>query len=38
MGKKIKIIRRPLPKIMWSYGCQNNILDFLSELEVLRLQ
>ena len=36
--KKIKIHRRPLPKIMRSYGCQDNILDFLSELQVLQLQ
>ena len=38
IGKKRKMIRRPLPKIWLSYGCQNNILDFLSKLEVLQLQ
>ena len=38
MGKKRKMIMRSLPKIMRSYGCQDNILDFLSELEALRLQ
>ena len=32
------MIRKPLPNIWGSYGCQDNILDFLPALEVLRLQ
>ena len=32
------MIRRSLPKIMRSYGCQLGVFDYLSELEVLQLQ
>ena len=32
------MMRRPLPKIMRSYGCQLGVFEYLSELEVLQLQ
>ena len=32
------MIRRPLRKIMRSYGCQLGVVTYLTELEVLQLQ